>query len=218
MVKQQRAERTSERLVTAAAEEIAERGFGRATLSDVSRGAGVTKGALFFHFATKDELAEAVQSRGQDLLETAVEELTEAEPHFLQVLVDITHFLNTVLRDDPFVRASVRITRERAHGDPGPVDFYPLWFGRLWTLLELARKNGELGPAVADASARVLVTAVVSGVETLTWMGVPRAEVEKWLSHLWELVLPLLSAVGEAPPVRTGAPPVVSTADGQGRA
>ncbi|WP_016910021.1 ScbR family autoregulator-binding transcription factor [Streptomyces xiaopingdaonensis] len=214
MVKQQRSARTRERLVAAAAEEIAEHGFARATLADVSRDAGVTKGALFGHFATKDQLAGAVQSRSQDLLETAVEELTEGEPYILQVLVDLSHFLNTVLRDDPFVRASVRISRERAQGDPTPLDFFSLCFGRLWRLLELARKNGELGPAVADASARALVTAVVSGVETLTWVGVPRDEVEEWLSRLWALVLPLLAVVGNAPPVRTRAPSTGSTSDG----
>ncbi|WP_432193580.1 ScbR family autoregulator-binding transcription factor [Streptomyces sp. bgisy027] len=206
MAKQERSERTLERLVVAAAEQFAAQGFGRASLAEVSSSAGVTKGALFFHFSTKDDLADAVLARGQDVLETTVEELRETESVFLQVVVDVTHILNQLLRHNAFVRASVRITRERANDDPTPLDFYPLWLGRLWKLLEQARRNGELGRSVADASARTMVTAAVSGVETLTWMRVSHAETQQWLSNLWELVLPLLLADDVEWKVRTAAP------------
>ncbi|MFC8246695.1 ScbR family autoregulator-binding transcription factor [Streptomyces chartreusis] len=206
MAKQERSERTLERLVVAAAEQFAAQGFVRSSLAEVSSSAGVTKGALFFHFSTKDELADAVLARGQDVLETTVEELRETESVFLQVVVDVTHILNQLLRSNAFVRASVRITRERANNDPAPLDFYPLWLGRLWKLLEESRRNGELGRSVADASARTLVTAAVSGVETLTWMRVSHAETEKWLSNLWELVLPLLRADDTEWKVRAVAP------------
>lgn len=207
MAKQERSERTLERLVMSAAEQFAAQGFVRATLADVSTAAGVTKGALFFHFSTKDDLADAVQARSQDVLETVVEDLYESGTPSLQILVDVTHALNVLLRDNAFIRASVRITRERASGKPTPLDFYPLWLGRVWKLLDDARRNGELGRSVADISARTLVTAAVSGVETLAWMGVSRSEAEKWLSNLWGLVLPLLTADDAARLIRTTAPP-----------
>ncbi|RFU86763.1 TetR/AcrR family transcriptional regulator [Streptomyces triticagri] len=206
MPKQERSERTLERLVVSAAERFAAEGFVRATLADVSRSAGVTKGALFFHFQSKDELADAVQARGQDILESALEELRGLKPVFVQVVVDVTHELNHLLRSDPFVRASVRITRERAPGTATPLDFYPLWLGRLWQLLEDARVNGELGRSVTDDTARTLVTAAVSGVETLVWMGVPHPETTRWLSSLWDLVLPLLLPHEPEVDVRTTAP------------
>ncbi|MEU2765064.1 MULTISPECIES: ScbR family autoregulator-binding transcription factor [unclassified Streptomyces] len=207
MAKQERSERTLERLVMSAAEQFAEQGFVRATLADVSKSAGVTKGALFFHFATKDELADVVQARGRDVLETLVEDLHDPGVSRLQALVDITHSLNDLLRENAFVRASVRITRERTHREPTPLDFYPLWLGRLWQLLDDARRGGELGRTVADVSARTLVTAAVAGVEALAWMGASRQDAEKWLSDLWGLVLPLLTAGDSERLVRTGAPP-----------
>ncbi|MFB6819006.1 ScbR family autoregulator-binding transcription factor [Streptomyces sp. NPDC056347] len=210
MVKQERSERTLERLVVAAAEQFADHGFVKATLGDVSRAAGVTKGALFFHFPTKDELANAVQARGRDVLESMIEDLSGTQVPHLQILVDATHGLGRLLREDPFVRAGVRITRERLGGRPDPMDFYPLWLGRLWRLLEEARRNGELAADVADASAHTLVTAAVSGVEIMAWMGVTADESGKWLGHLWELVLPLLTPPGGAGLIRTARPSVVS--------
>ncbi|MEU3842943.1 ScbR family autoregulator-binding transcription factor [Streptomyces sp. NPDC028635] len=216
MAKQERSERTLERLVVAAAEEFALHGFVRATLGGVSRTAGVTKGALFFHFPTKDDLADAVQKRGQDILETMLTDVTRAEKSCLQVLVDATHTLSGMLRSDPFIKAGVRIARERTAGSPVPADFYPLWLGRLGQLLETARKDGELAADVPDLSARTLVTAVVCGVETLAWMGVPEDESHQWLGCLWELVLPVVASADALPRLRTAAP--VAASSGRGRA
>ncbi|WP_394426036.1 ScbR family autoregulator-binding transcription factor [Streptomyces sp. SGAir0957] len=203
--KQERSARTLERLITSAAQLFADRGFVRATLGDVSVAAGVTKGALFFHFATKDDLADAVQMRGQEICEAAIRSIARREELSLQVLIDATHELNRLLREDPFVRASVRITRERGSGAGAPSDFYPLWLGRLWELLDEARRKNELDGQVADGSARTLVTAAVSGVEVLASMGVPADEGDAWLTRLWELFLPLLVPPGDPHQVRTMA-------------
>lgn len=64
MPQQQRAERTRRRIVAAAAEEFAETGYPSATLHRIARGAGVTMGALTFHFPTKAALAQAVRQAG----------------------------------------------------------------------------------------------------------------------------------------------------------
>ncbi|WP_055694256.1 ScbR family autoregulator-binding transcription factor [Streptomyces prasinopilosus] len=194
MAKQERSEHTQGKLIVAAAEQFALRGFVKATLGDVSREAGVTKGALFFHFATKDDLAAAVQRRGRDILETMIADMSGSEESCLQIVVDALHALSRMLRSDPFVRAGVRIARERTAESPVPVDFYALWLGTLGEVLERARKNGELAADVADASARALVTTVVCGVETLAWMGVSEDEGDKWLGCLLELVLPSIAS------------------------
>ena len=48
--------RTQERLIKAAREAIGEKGFHRATLDEIASRAGLTKGAIYDNFATKDEL------------------------------------------------------------------------------------------------------------------------------------------------------------------
>nr|WP_238420687.1 ScbR family autoregulator-binding transcription factor [Streptomyces taklimakanensis] len=179
-------------MVEAAAEQFTHHGFGQASLAGISRHAGLTKGALFFHFSTKDELADTVQEHAWGALERTLRELRSAEDSSLRVIVRATHALNRLLREDVFVRASVRITRERGGTEPKPLDFYTVWFGRLWKLLEEARTNGELRHTVTDASAQTLVTAAVSGTEALAWMGASEDEGEEWLDHLWDLALPML--------------------------
>ncbi|MCF6524517.1 ScbR family autoregulator-binding transcription factor [Streptomyces sp. JJ36] len=194
MVKQERSARTVERLLWSAAEQVDRRGFTAASLADVSRAAGVTKGALFFHFPTKQALAEAIQARGDDVLEEVVGDLRQERDSALETLVDVTRAFNRLLREDPFVRASVRVTRERPAGEePSVHDLYTRWLAQCCRLLDDARAGGELGRAVADASARTLVTATVLGLETLAWMGYAQTEAERWLDGVWRLLLPLLA-------------------------
>jgi TetR/AcrR family transcriptional regulator, transcriptional repressor for nem operon len=50
---------TRDALLTAALRILREKGYGSATVDDICRAAGVSKGAFFHHFATKDELALA---------------------------------------------------------------------------------------------------------------------------------------------------------------
>lgn len=190
MGKQARSERTLELLLVSAAEQFAIHGFAKATLADISHAAGVTKGALFFHFPTKYALADAVQLRGLERAEQTLARLRARETSCLQVIVDVTHTLNWLLREDLFLRASVRITREfpqagTAEGGHAH-NFYRAWLSRLWLLVDEACRNGEL-PATRSVPARTVVTAAVSGVEALVWIGLPPPDVEKWLSHLWQL-------------------------------
>lgn len=203
MAKHERSERTVELLMISAAKGFAAHGFSGATLSDVSRAAGVTKGALFFHFPTKDELADAVLRRGMERLEATVTRLRSVQPCALQLIVDVTHALNRLLRQDIFLRASVRISRERTDTTEGSagLDFYLRTLARLWELADDARSDGEL-PAAALTPVRTLVTAAVSGVESLTWMGTAQTETETWLSQLWQL----LPAQATERTIRTTAP------------
>jgi AcrR family transcriptional regulator len=58
-----RLERTRTLLLDAAEEVFAEKGFTPASLDDIARAAGYTKGAIYKHFATKEELFLAVSDR-----------------------------------------------------------------------------------------------------------------------------------------------------------
>jgi len=59
------AEETRERLVAAAARVLADQGYGGARVGVIAREAGLTTGAIYAHFRSKDELlAEATEGRG----------------------------------------------------------------------------------------------------------------------------------------------------------
>src|SRR5215208_410632 len=61
--RERRLEHTRSLLLDAAEEVFAEKGFMPATLDDIGRAAGYTKGAIYKHFATKEDLFLAVSDR-----------------------------------------------------------------------------------------------------------------------------------------------------------
>ncbi|MFI5621699.1 ScbR family autoregulator-binding transcription factor [Streptomyces sp. NPDC051567] len=213
---QERSERTRRRLVCAGAEMFHRNGYANATLGDIAGAAGVTKGALYFHFASKDELADAVQQRGCGMLHEAVRARREAGASPLQTLIDTTHWLARTLHEDPAIPASFRITKECAGQQPAMVDFHAAWIAAVCGLLRLARDAGEL-PAVAVTGgygagaggrwegAESLVAAAVCGIEILAGTGMPPWELQRKVASLWGLLLPSLVGEGRAAEYRTRA-------------
>ncbi|AOW95002.1 TetR family transcriptional regulator [Rhodococcus sp. WMMA185] len=61
---QERARRTRAALVESAAIEFAKRGYAAASVNTILEGSNATKGAMYFHFQSKEDLARAVLQAG----------------------------------------------------------------------------------------------------------------------------------------------------------
>ena len=79
--RERRLEHTRALLLDAAEEVFAEKGFTTATLDDIAYAAGYTKGAIYKHFATKEDLFLAVSDRyWRRYFDTFAEVMSTAEP------------------------------------------------------------------------------------------------------------------------------------------
>ncbi|WP_030989198.1 TetR/AcrR family transcriptional regulator [Streptomyces sp. NRRL WC-3744] len=166
MVSQERAERTRGRLLEAAAREFSLQGYSGTSLQRISRCAGVTMGALTFHFPTKPALAEAVHARGSEITREAVAR-TGAEPPeepghpLLQRVIRISHTVAALLCKEPTVRAAGRLTRE---GAPGPADWTDSWLPDVRGLLDQASREKELRTGVDPEIVALLLRYLILGV------------------------------------------------------
>jgi AcrR family transcriptional regulator len=61
--KTQQSDHTREALLSQCLHLFAQRGFSSTSLDDIARAAGVTKGAIYWHFASKDEIFHAILDR-----------------------------------------------------------------------------------------------------------------------------------------------------------
>ena len=194
MTKQSRSANTRLHLVRSAAELFDRNGFSGATLEDVSRAAGVTKGAFYFHFSSKDELAGAIQAEACALLAGAVARLRALGDPVLQSLVDLTHEVAGWLEREPVVRASLRTARECGHRGQPFLDFYLDLLSAVQSMLTSAEQNGQLNASVAVDTASTLVVAMCAGMEMLWWSQIRRGSVRDSLRGMWAQVLPGLAA------------------------
>lgn len=98
--RERRLERTRSLLLDAAEAVFAEKGFTTATLDDIAQTAGYTKGAIYKHFAAKDELFLAVSDRyWRRYFENFAEVMANATQVGMRELDDIAERWQRLSRD-----------------------------------------------------------------------------------------------------------------------
>ncbi|MDA5283756.1 ScbR family autoregulator-binding transcription factor [Streptomyces sp. NPDC054904] len=194
MVKQERAARTRESLVRAAAEAFTDEGFATASISGISGRAGVTSGALHFHFSGKDELARTVEGRAAAALRVVTR--TAGEPggragNPLTLLVDSTYTLMALLAGDVVVRAGFALSADVTHRSQ--VDLREQL--RVWTgeLIEAAGRQGLLAEGVSPQQATPAVVASIVGLEVLGAAD-PGWFAADTLTRIWSVLMPVIAA------------------------
>lgn len=94
--------RTAARLLEAAREVFAEKGFGAASVEDVCERAGFTRGALYSNFTSKDDLVLRLLDVETDAVLVRIEQVTQSEAASVEDLVELA--LGTVSGDAEEVR------------------------------------------------------------------------------------------------------------------
>ncbi|MCF6524516.1 ScbR family autoregulator-binding transcription factor [Streptomyces sp. JJ36] len=193
--KQERAEVTRAAIVEGAARAFDAAGFGSTSLSDIVKEAGVTKGALYFHFASKESLAYAVM---EDQFDTAAL-LERVERPGVQTAIDLTHRMARELRSNVRVRAGIRLVLEYGSFSDPDRRFYDRWIATLRACLEPARDSGDLRPEVSAEDAATLVVGSFTGIQIASQVRTGREDLTRRVTDLWTWLLP-----GLVPPRRLG--------------
>ncbi|RAJ36145.1 TetR family transcriptional regulator [Kitasatospora sp. SolWspMP-SS2h] len=186
--RQERAEQTQRALVEAAAEVFAAHGYTGTNLGRICELAGTSKGALYFHFATKDDLAAAVVAAYQRSVAELSDRLLAEDPASpMGRLVELSYEFAIRLREDALTRAAARLSAGSAPDPRDPADFAQGWLELARELLVRAQRSGELRDGVAPAAIGSTVLAVSYGMRLLE---PDRDGVEDRLAESWDLLLP----------------------------
>jgi AcrR family transcriptional regulator len=190
MVKQERALRTRQALIRAGAELFAREGFVAASLSTISGEAGVSNGALHFHFESKRALARAVEDEALARLRLVIEESLGRDGRALPALVEATYGLVDRIAEDVVVRAGFELGDDPGRGESASLRRE--WQHWVEETVRRAERDGWLTRGVSAADAATVVVAATVGFEVLG------GEEAAWLSQervagLWKLLLPRLT-------------------------
>ena len=182
--KQERAIQTRAAILRAAAEVFDELGYAGASITKILNRAGVTQGAMYFHFKSKEALAEAVMTAQP---ETIVPKLVSEG---LQRLVDITMIWSHQLRADPLIRAGVRLTTEQGTFGVNDATPYTEWAQIMTDCLEVAQAKGELQAGVDPREVADFVVAACTGMQLYSEAVNGREDLAERAVSLWRLLLP----------------------------
>ncbi|MDX8034601.1 ScbR family autoregulator-binding transcription factor [Lentzea sp. BCCO 10_0856] len=162
MPQQDRAYATREAILHAAAEEFDRLGYERTSLTAVLARAGLTKGAFYFHFASKEAVAAA-------LIEQQSETWAQMRESWRLRGVDPLSALHGMFVEsadrmaaDVVLRAGVRLNADREIGYPGVPSAHAMWEKLITGYLAEAQQRGDLRSGVdPEAVARTLCGAAL---------------------------------------------------------
>ncbi|WP_369386900.1 ScbR family autoregulator-binding transcription factor [Streptomyces sp. CG1] len=187
MAQQERAVRTRRAVLEAAAAVFAERGYAAATIAEILNRAGVTKGALYFHFDSKAALAQGV------LQEQIATEYRVPRELKLQEWVDAGMTLAERLPREPMLLAGVRLSAD-LQGREVFGSAWPAWAELTETLLTEAKQRGEVLPHVVPGETAQVFFGAWIGVQFVSQAVAGWADLDDRVSALFSHLLPAIAA------------------------
>ncbi|MFI9045828.1 ScbR family autoregulator-binding transcription factor [Streptomyces sp. NPDC053427] len=187
MVQQDRAIRTRRLILEAAASVFDDRGYDRATIAEVLERAGVTKGALYFHFSSKEQLALAVLE--EHVLDIAV----EPQQIKLQEFVDVTQVLAYRLRSDPIQRGAARLAVEQGSNHLDRKRSMISWTVFVEGMLGEARDRGEVLESMDARETAELYVGAFAGIQMMSQTLANRADLNRRLTIFHQHALPSIA-------------------------
>ncbi|MFD7556703.1 ScbR family autoregulator-binding transcription factor [Streptomyces sp. NPDC059533] len=194
-IRQQRAEITREAILNGAAVAFDAAGFGGTSLSEVVRNAGVTKGALYFHFPSKEALARTLIEE-QFQVSSDVPALKSPG---LQTVIDLSHRMASGLRGNVRVRAAIRLVIEfGSFTDPDPSP-YNTWIETCRTCLTPAQARGDVKPSLDVDDVATFLVGSFTGIQVTSHVRTHREDLHARITDLWDFLLPGIVPAGRVP-------------------
>lgn len=197
MAIQARAIETRKGIVAAAATVFVRHGYAGASISAIADEAGITKGAVYFHFRSKELLARAV-IEAQDELAAQVQERSSAgSPSAVCLLVAMVHELGELMRHDAVARASMRLAVEVPTGELDDVGgTYEAWINPTEKVIGQAVAEGDLRADLDAAALARFLVAAFTGLQTVSVATSQLGDLMPRLREMWTVVLPGIVAPG----------------------
>ncbi|MEV4439174.1 ScbR family autoregulator-binding transcription factor [Streptomyces sp. NPDC049577] len=188
MAQQARGIRTRRAALEAAASLFAERGYEACTISEVLARAGVTKGALYFHFDSKEALARGVLEE-QVSVDGVAPQSTK-----LQEWVDTGMLLAHRLPKDPLLRAGARLALDPMTQHLASTGPWAEWTEVSSGMLAEAKARGEVLPHVDPYITARFVVGAWTGVQVISEVTTGLADLSEQISILFRHILPGLAS------------------------
>lgn len=189
-LKQERAIQTRERILNAAAEAFAADGYADVTLLEIAERAGMTKGAVYFHFKNKESLAVAVAESFYQRLADGAETVAGLGRSPLESVVEYLERTARDFRGEKLIQAGARLQLEHSSvGAPLPPPFVT-FAGAIESWLEQAAAAGEPLPTgvTPRGLTRVLVEAFF-GAQHISWVQSGREDIVDRVNEIIRVVL-----------------------------
>ena len=198
MARQARAEITRDSVLAGAADVFLRLGYANASLSEIIAQSNVTKGALYFHFGSKEELARAVVDQGNERLRSSCHGFFDPRVPALEACIGITYVVADLTMNDPMVGAMLKLTHQIGdyRGASGE-NIAKNWGETHRALAERAITQGDLMSDLDPETIGMLLQEMTAGVH-ITAVGTDSIDqMAARMERLWHYLLPSIVPEGK---------------------
>ena len=193
MVPQARSEATRQKILSAGIDLFSEVGYAAAGLGEIIERVGMTKGALYHHFDSKDALATAIIEEGSNLTLDAFRNVCESPSPALENMIHGVFVVTDLLVSDKTARTAEQLTRALAEFNSTASQ---VWNSRLDTMTTQARRastEGDLREDIDPAVASESILNAMLGAQLLAKTADGNDHIKRLTGSL-ELLLPAIVA------------------------
>lgn len=193
MVRQARSEVTRQKIIYAAVDVFTHVGYDATSLSDIIDRVGFTKGALYYHFDSKESLARAIVTEGATVVTAAFAGITSAPAPALENVIHGVFVVADLLRTDRLAGTAVRLARAQGDFSDSASEAYNVWLQALSAQTAKAQEQGDIRDAVDPMAVSESILAAVLGLELLSSAISGGTDPISRLTRTWEVLLPAIA-------------------------
>lgn len=193
MNQREKSRRTNGLLLDAAASEFAVRGFAGTTLKDVVARTGMTKGALYAHFDSKEAMADALAAQTVQVWRDVARTVMDGGQSGVCRLNALIEALVDLLRRDVRARAVMRLMVEEAHQTGRISPLFQEMSDLVQRLLLQAQRQGEVDDSHRIDTLSHLVLATLLGAYYIEPAIAGEHEAGERTGAVWTMLLMTLS-------------------------
>jgi AcrR family transcriptional regulator len=193
MVRQARSEATRNKIIDAAVDLFSERGYSATGLGDIIERVQMTKGALYYHFDSKESLASAIVEEGATTLLNAFLSACRPSSPALENMVHGLFVVSDLFANDKVARAGVHLLRTFAEFNEVPSHTYDGWLQAMAAQARQASAEGDLrGDLDPEVVSDVIIGAML-GAELISNATSGGADLIPRVVRTWEILLPAIA-------------------------
>lgn len=178
----QQAQETRRHILDAAVREFSERGVSATSLTDIATAAGVTRGAIYWHFKNKVDLFNEVWALSESKIgDLEIEYQAKFPDNPLRILKEILIYILTATVEDTRRRALMEIIFHKCEfvGEMMPLHdirkvLYLENYDRIETVLLNSIRHGQLPADLHTRRAAIILRAYVTGLME-NWLFMPES-------------------------------------------
>jgi AcrR family transcriptional regulator len=199
MVRQARSEATRKKIVNAAVDLFAEVGYQATGLGDIIERAELTKGALYYHFDSKEALATAIIEEGVSTALIAFRNIGEPSAPALENMIHGVFFVAEMIRTDKMVRTGAQLLRAFGPFNDATVLTHRHLVAEMVNQARQAIAQGDLRDDLDPQAVGEVMVGAMLGAELMANVGSGGSDLMDRIARTWSLVLPALATEGSLP-------------------